>query len=254
MAEENKNQVAKLDQQIAEVKSIKDLFSIPDVKQRFIKNFEAVTNRKDGENRLEQERFAYMELLNGKPELKAAPMWSHFSALVKAATTGLSFRDNKLYVQPVKNKDGAIVGLKVDSSPAGKREQFEMMKNIEEVPEAQIVLKGDIFLYDKLNQKIIKHETTDKTVTSITLDNIMYSYQRVIYKDGRIKDVVVPHDDLVQAKKKSKIKSVDAGLWVEFPGEACKKTATNRAFRLYRIMLFFTITKKKKLTIQIMMM
>jgi len=233
MAEENQKPVARLDQQLAQVKNVKDLFAIPDVKQRFIKNFEAVTGRKDGENRLEQEKFAYMEILNEKPELKAAPMFSHFSSLVKAGTTGLSFRDNKLYVQPVKNREGEVVALKVTSSPAGKREQFEMMPNVKEAPEAQVVMKGDIFIYDKLNQRIIKHETTEKTSTEMKLDNILYSYQRIVYKDGSVKDVVVPHDDLVQAKKKSKIKSADAGLWIEFPGEACKKTATNRAFRLY---------------------
>lgn len=231
--EKTQNQIATFDQKLANVKNVKEIFSIPDVKERFIKNFEALTGRKDGANRLEQEKFAYLEILNEKPELKAAPPFSHFGAIVKAGTTGLSFRDNKLYVQPVKNREGVVIGLKVSSSPAGKREQFEMMPTVRQAPEAQVVVKGDIFLYDKLNHKIIEHKNTKESVTEDKLENITHSYQRIIWKDGTSTDVVVPHADLVQAKKKSKIKSTDAGLWVEWPAEACKKTATNRAFRLY---------------------
>lgn len=232
MAEENQNKIAQLDQKLAEVKTVKDLFALEDFRLRFIKNFQSVTSRKDGENRFEQEKFAYFEILNEKPELKSAPMFSHMSALMKAATTGLSFRDGKLYVQPVKRGD-QITALKVTSSPAGKREQFELMEEVKEAPEAQVVVKGDIFIYDKLNMKIIKHESTEKSMSEDMLENITHSYQRIIYKDGRIRDVVVTYAALVQAKKKSKIKSTDSGLWIDFPAEAAKKTATNRAHRLY---------------------
>jgi recombinational DNA repair protein RecT len=228
----NQNQVARLDQQIAQAKSVKDLFEMVDVKSRAIKGYEATTGRKDGENRFQQERFAYLELIHQKPELRQAPMWTHFKVINKVMHSGLSLRDNKLYVQAVKKGD-EVVDIKVDPSPAGRREMLEMMPNVKSAPEAQIVLKGDLFLHDKLNNRIIKHEMTEKSETSIKLDNILYSYQRIIWKDNSVTDIVVPHDDLVQAKKKSKIKSTDAGLWVEFPGEASKKTATNRAFNRY---------------------
>jgi hypothetical protein len=230
--EKPKNQVARLDQQIASAKSVKDLFEMPDIKTRAIKGYEATTGRKDGENRFQQERFAYLEIIHTKPELRGAPMWAHFKVINKVMHSGLSLRDNKLYVQAVKRGD-EIVDIKVDPSPAGRREMLEMMPNVKSAPEAQIVLKGDLFLHDKLNNRIIKHEMTEKSETSIKLDNILYSYQRIIWSDNSVTDIVVPHDDLVQAKKKSKIKSTDAGLWVEFPGEASKKTATNRAFNRY---------------------
>lgn len=232
MAEENKNQIAKFDQQLSMAKSVKDLFEITDVKQRAIKGYEATTGRKDGENRFQQERFAYLEIINQKPELKGAPMWTHFKVINKVMHSGLSLRDNKLYLQSI-SKDNKIVDIKVDPSPAGRREMMELMPNVKKAPEAQVVMEGDEFVYDKLNQKIIKHISTEKSKKDLKLENIVFSYQRIVWSDGSITDVVVPHDDLVSAKKKSKIKSVDAGLWVEFPGEACKKTATNRAFRLY---------------------
>jgi hypothetical protein len=235
MAEEAKsqNQLTKFDQALASTKNVKDLFSLPDVKDRYIKNYQAVTNRTDGANRLEQERFAYMEILNDKPELKGAPMWSHFSAILKSATTGLSFRDGKLYVQPVKDREGNIVSLKVDPSPAGRREMLEMMPAIKSAPEAQVVMKGDKFVFDKLNQRIISHEATEKSATEDKLDNIVASYQRIIYTDGKIIDTVVPHADLVRAKAKSKVKNPDTdGVWL-FNSEACKKVSTKRAFRLY---------------------
>lgn len=231
MAEENKNQLATFDQKLGLAKNVKELFEIPDVENRFIKNFEATTGRKDGKNRYQQERFAYMEMLQDKPDLKSAPMWAHFGAIVKAGTTGLSFRDKKLYAQPVKNKDQVVTGIKVDPSPAGRREMLEMMPGVKEAPEAQVVVKGDIFIFDKLKQLIIKHETTEKSLSEEKLENITHSYQRIEWKDGKIKDVVVTHIDLVRAKAKSKIKG-DGGVW-EWVSEACKKVSTNRAFRLY---------------------
>lgn len=217
----------KFEQQIAEAKTIKDVFTLDFVKERFVKNYQAVSGRKDGENRFEQERYAYLEIIADKPELKNVDNFFHFGAIVKAGTTGLSFRDGKLYVIPTGNG-----GIKVQSSPAGKREQFEMMPEIAKAPEAVLVMEGDKFVHDKLNGKVLEHVTTDKSVTSISLDKIFASYQRLKYKNGEIIDVVVYHDDLVKAKSKSKMKS-DQGLWEMWPGEAAKKTATNRAFRLY---------------------
>lgn len=228
--EKTQNQLANFDQVVALAKSPKELFELTPVQERFIKNFEAQTGRKDGENRLAQEKYAYLEMLHEKPELRGAPMWSHFSAILKAATTGLSWRNKRLYAQPIK-KDGVITGIKVDPSPAGRREMLEMMRTVEEAPEAQVVCKGDIFIWDKLNQLIIKHEMTEKSVQPDKLENVLYSYQRIKFKSGKIKDVVVTYDALVKAKSKSKIKG-DGGVW-EFVEEACKKTATNRAFDRY---------------------
>jgi recombinational DNA repair protein RecT len=227
MAEETKtqNQLATLDQKIAAVKNAKELFNLPEVRDRFIRNYEAVTGRKDGENRLEQERFAYLQLMVDKPDLAKVDNFYHFSALVYAGTTGLSFRDNKLYVIP------AGRGLKVQSSPAGKREMFCMMPNIIEAPEAVLVMMGDHFIHDKLNNVVKEHYGTEETKENISMETIRAVYQRLKYKDGSIKDVVVYQDELLKAMNKSR--TTDKGVWKEWPGEMSKKTATNRAFRLY---------------------
>lgn len=227
MSTENKNQLATLDQKIQQAKSVKDLFLLPDLRDRFIKNYEAVTGRKDGENRLEQERFAYLQIIAEKPELQQADKFYHFSALVYAGTTGLSFRDNKLYVIP--NGKG---GLKVQSSPAGKREMFCMMPDVAEAPEATLVMVGDLFVEDKLTKTVKVHESTKDSKEDPTVDNIRAAYQRIIYKNGKIKDVIVYKADLLKAKAKTRAKS-EEGFWQQWPGEACKKVATNRAFRLY---------------------
>lgn len=224
------SKIAKFEQALQQAKSVKELFAVPDVKERFIKNFEAVTGRKDGENRLEQEKFAYLEILNDKPELRGAPMFSHFAALVKAGTTGLSFRDNKLYVQGIK-KDNVVVALKVTSSPAGKREQIEMMKTVKNCPEPVLVMKGDVFIVDKRNHVVREHYSTDKSADKVTLDNIVAAYQTINYKDGTSVDVVIAHDELMKARSKSKTK--EGGPWIDWPGEMAKKVATNRAYRLY---------------------
>jgi len=206
--------------------SIKSALTLPFVKDRFVKNFEAVTGRKDGGSKFEAELFAYMELLEEKPDLKKVDRFFHFSALVKAGTTGLSFKDNKLYAIP---KGG---GIQVKPSPAGKREMMEMMKEIKQIPEPQIVMNGDKFVYDKLNGVIKEHFSTEKSASKIHLDNIFASYTRVMWVDGTINDVVVYHDDLVRAKAKSPAQS-EASFWAQYPGEAAKKVSINRAFRLY---------------------
>lgn len=224
---ENKNQVVKIDQMLAQAKSLKDLFTMPFVIDRFIKNYAAVSGRSDGEARFEQERFAYMQIVAEKPEMKDIANFYHMGALVYAGTTGLSFRDNKLYVYP--NGKG---GLKVQPSPAGRREMMEMMPTIHEVPEPILVMKGDTFVHDKLNNVVKVHETTDKSETTISLDSIKAVYVRVYKKDKTIKDVVVYRDDLLKAKAKSKTKADDSN-WNLWPGEMSKKTAINRAFRLY---------------------
>lgn len=224
---ENKNQVATLDSRLAEAKSIQELIQLPDVKQRFIKNYEAVSGRKDGENRFEQERFAYLQLIADKPEMKEVANFFHFAAIVYAGTTGLSFRDNKLYVYP--NGKG---GLKVQTSPAGKREMFKMMPEIKDAPEAIIVRVGDHFVHDQANEIVKEHWTTEKTKESINLDNLRAVYQRLKYKDGRIVDTVVYKDDVLKAKAKTKAKS-EQQPWNEWPFEMAKKVATNRAFRLH---------------------
>jgi len=219
-------QLQTLDQKIAGLKSVNEVFTLQEVKDRFIKNYESCTGRKDGENRMEQERFAYLQILQEKPDLQKVDKLYHFMALVYAGTTGLSFRDNKLYVIPAGNGK-----LKVQSSPAGKREMMEMMQDVESVPEAVLVMIGDHFVHDKLNGVVREHYSTEKTKEKIILENIRAAYVRVIFKGGKNKDVVVYQEELIKAKNKSKMSNV--GPWVDWVGEMCKKVATNRAFRLY---------------------
>lgn len=232
------NQIAAFDQKLAMAKSVKDLFEIPDVKTRAIASYKATTGREDGENKFQQERYAYLDILHQKPELRGVAMWVHFKVISRVMQNGWSLRDNRIYLQPVKRGDD-IVDIKVDPSPAVRREMLESMRTdkkngirgIKEAPEAQVVVRGDIFIEDKLNHIITRHESTKDSVQPDKLENIVCSYQRIIWEDGKVSDVVVPNYDLVKAKSKSKIKG-DGGVW-EFVAEACKKTATNRAFRLY---------------------
>jgi recombinational DNA repair protein RecT len=251
MAEEpkNQNQIAVLDQKIAAAKDVKELFMIPDLKERFIKNYQAVSGRKDGENRLEQERFAYLQMISDKPELQQVEKFYHAAALIYAGTTGLSFRNGKLYAYP--NGKG---GIKVQPSPAGKREMLEMMNEVEEAPEAILVMKGDLFIHDKLNHVVKAHETTKDSVAVPTLDNIVAAYQRIYYKSGKIRDTVVYHHDLVKAKSSSKTKQENQeSNWNKWAGEMSKKTATNRAFDRYHrfpdnIVLFGPNVEDKEVT------
>lgn len=218
----------KIEEELKNAPSVRHAMQLSFVQERFIANYQSTTKKKDGEARFQSELFAFMEIINEKPDLARADRFSLFAALIKAGTTGLSFRDNKLYVMPGPNNT-----VKVQSSPAGKREMMENMPEIKAFPEAQLVMKGDIFTVDKLSGQVIKHESTDKSsVDTSKLDDIIASYQQVYWKNGVTKSVILYKADLLKAKSKSKSQS-DAGFWAQWPGEACKKVATNRAFRLY---------------------
>lgn len=217
----------KIEEQLQEAPNIKSMLQLEVVQKRFIANYESNTGKKDGKARFENEVFAYMEIIADKPALANADRFSHFAAIVKAGRTGLSFRDNKLYVMPGPNNT-----VKVQSSPAGKREMMENMPTVKSFPEAQVVLKGDIFTEDKLNNTIIKHESTKDSAKEETLDNITHSYQKIVWKDGKVDFVVVTHKDLLKARAKSPAQS-DKSFWDTFPGEAAKKVATNRAYRIH---------------------
>lgn len=221
------SQLKKFEQAIQQAKSVKELFQISDVRDRFIKNYQSVTGRKDGENRLEQERFAYLQIIAEKPELQKVDNFYHVAALIYAGTTGLSFRDNKLYV-----KSNGKGGLKVDSSPSGKREMFEMMPTIKSVPEGVIVFMGDHFVHDKKNNIVKEHWSTDKTKEENKIDNIRASYQTIKYKDGTTIDIVVYQDELRKAMAKSPMKG-PGSTWETWTGQMCKKTPLNRAYKLY---------------------
>jgi hypothetical protein len=194
------------------------------VEERFVTNFEAVTGRKDGKTKFQSTFLSYMERIAEKQELVKASRFSHFAAIVKIGRMGLPLE--KLYIMP----DGHG-GIKVQSDPAGKRLQLEMMEDIEEVPEPQVVFKGEEFVHDKLNNIIKEHKSKGDPI-KFTLDDILCSYVRIKKKNGKIIDVVVYHQDLTKAKAKSPAKS-DQAFWNTFPAEASKKVAINRAHGRY---------------------
>lgn len=216
--------LAKIEQELSSAPSLKAALTLAVVENRFVANYQAVTGKTDGHNKFQSELLAYLEVISEKPDLMALERFQHLKAVMKAGTTGLSFRDNKLYVMPGPNKT-----IKVQSSPAGKREQMEMMPTVKKVPEAQLVLEGDVFKWDKANDKILSHEV--KTLEP-TWDNIVAAYQRVYWKDGSYNDVVVLKSELVKARSKSRTKSEDSP-WNTWTPDMCKKVATNRAYRLY---------------------
>ncbi len=216
----------KQDQELSQARTVKEALQVGFVRERFVKNYEAITGRKDGDNRFQAEVFHYLELINDNPKLKDADRFSHFAAIVKAGTTGLSFgKEGQLY--PILY--GNIV--KVQIGAHGKRELLRRMPNVKMILEGQVVLKGDDFKHDKLNNKVIEHITSEKDVAA-TLDNIKAAYCRIIWKDNTFTDIVVYHDELVKAKSKSKMQS-DQSAWGQWPGQMCIKVAYNRAYKLY---------------------
>ncbi len=212
--------------QLEQTKSVKEALSLGFVQDLFIKNYAAITGRKDGQNRLANEMFHYLDMIQDNAKLKACSKFSHMACLVKAATTGLSFsKEGQLYLIPY----GEVA--KVQIGAHGKRELLRRMPEIKFVGESQLVLKGDTFKHDKLNNKVIEHITSEKAPEA-KLDNVIAAYVRIIFTDNNFVDVVVMHDDLVKAKSKSKQQG-DNSVWEQWSGEMCKKVPYNRAYKLY---------------------
>lgn len=217
-----------IEEKLKNAPSLKAALSMPLVQDRFIADYKATTGRDDGQARFASEVLAYMELVAEKPELANADRWQHFAAIVKVGRTGLSLRGGQhLYVYPGKNNT-----IKVEQTPAGRRVQMERMPDIKRMPEAQLVMSGDVFVHDKLNSIITKHESNNTKDVAQDLSNVVAAYQRIYWKNGTIEDIVVYKQDLVKARLKSPAQS-EASFWATFPGEACKKVATKRAHRLY---------------------
>jgi recombinational DNA repair protein RecT len=228
MAEENK--VAKVNpirQLLVEVGKAPDVrTAIQHAENRWVTNYNLVTGRKDGHKRFESEFFAYLDIIADKPALQDADKVSHFAAIMKASTTGLSFKnDGHLYPIPQTVNGKKVV--KVTIGAHGKREMMRMMQEVKFIHESVVVMKGDKFIHDKRNHIVKIHETTDQSSTRNNIDDVIAAYCTVEWKDGRIIDEVIYVDELKKAKSKSKNKADDS-TWNEWPLEMCKKVVYHR--------------------------
>lgn len=222
MAEEKKvNALTQLNEQIEKAPNVRSVILL--AQDRFKKNYELVTGKKDGDQRFQSELLNYLEIVNDKPALQNVEKFSHFAAVMKAATTGLSFAsDGHLYPIPIGGK------VKVQIGAHGKKEMLRMMKGIKFVNEAVVVMKGDHFVMDKLTGKILEHRSTSTSSAHNKLEDVVGVYTRIEWADGRITDTYVSHEELVKAKSKSK--NLGPGsTWEEWPLEMAKKVSYHRA-------------------------
>ena len=210
--------------QLEKSTAVKDIFSLDFVQDRTIKNFVAVTGRKDGQNWYESEVLALMQVFADKPAYMKCDKMSIWGCLMTAARSGLSIAEGDLDLVPY----GMI--LKADRNYRGMRKQLRNMPIVKFVGEAQVVWKDDEFEHDKLNNKIVKHVSKDAPKGVPTLDMVKAAYVRIEFQD-RVEDVVMYNHELVAAKSKSKMG--DAGPWLQYVGEMCKKSVIRRANKIH---------------------
>lgn len=212
---------------LEKAKSPKEIFTIDFVQERAIKNYAAVTGRKDGSNWYQGEVLAIMSILAQKPEYAKADKMSIWGCLMEAGRKGLSIAEGHMDLVPY-NK-GAI--LKAEPNYKGMRKQMRDMEEIKFIHEAQVVWMEDVFIHDKLNNKIIKHEAGDPPKDT-SLKNIKAAYVRIEFNDDHIADVVMYNHELTVARNKSKNKFED-GPWNITPNEMAKKSVLKRANKIY---------------------
>lgn len=220
------SQLNALMQKINGAPSVREAISL--AQERWEKNYFLVTGKKDGSLRFQNEFLNYLEIMNEKPDLqKVQDKMQHFAAIMKASHTGLSFRsEGHLYPMVIGGKIQVRVGAH------GKREMLRNMPGMKFVHEGQLVMKGDDFVYSKIEGRITKHETTGKSEHALTIDNIVAAYVRMEFADGRIIDTVVWNDELRKAMDASQNKGPNS-VWVKWCGEMCKKVAYHRAKKLH---------------------
>lgn len=215
----------KMDLALSSAPSVKAAIQLPFVKEMTIRNYQAITGRKDGDNYFASQVFEFLSISAEKPEWKDADRFSIMGALVKTASYGFSFQDG--FVDLIKY--GKI--LKASLNYKGHREQLRQMPTIESVGEAVLVLKGETFEWDKANNHVVKHIAGEED-SKLALDNIRYAYVRIKFKDKTQVDVVVTNEELRKAKSKSKMKG-EGSVWEEWCGEMSKKVAVHRAHKVY---------------------
>lgn len=227
------NPLKAMEQQIATAKNVKDLLKIDIVSNRYIANYEAGTGRKDGRERFEREAFAFMEMANSKPDIMECDPISIFAGFIKAGVTGLSFSSNKLSVYPrgVKQKDGSYKKhLVVEPDAHGKKEMLERMPEISKVDEGVVVFKGDEFEYSPVIKQVTKH-IQKWPVPKASEDSVVAAYVSIHFTDNHREDIVLSIEEIKIARSKSRMEG-GGELWKTHFGEACKKTAYNRAYKV----------------------
>ena len=241
MAEEKQTQdVAKInplkqfEMAIANAKSVKDIIKIDSVKNRYVANYKGISGREDGLQVYEQEAFAFMELATNKPDIMECDPVSVIAGFLRASTFGLSFQGNHLSVYPrgVKQKDGSFKKmLIVEPQAHGKRRLLEKMPSIKEVMTGVLIYKGEEFIYDRKQKKVISHKSIwpEPEATPETVEGV---YCTIIFLDKTEREVVVNKHELKKARAASKMEG-GGELWKTHYGEACKKTSYNRAFKEY---------------------
>lgn len=241
MAEEKQTQdVAKINPlkqfelAIKEAKNVKDILKIDSVKNRYVANYKGISGREDGLQVYEMEAMAFMEMATNKPEIMECEPVSIIAGFLRGSSFGLSFQGNHLAAYPrnVKQRDGSFRKmLVVDPMAHGKRRMLEKMPAIKEVMEAVLIFKDEKFVYDRKQKKVLEHQTkwpepepSESTVTGV--------YCTIVFADKNEREVVVTASELKKARAASKM--TDGGdLWNKYYGEACKKTAYNRAYKVY---------------------
>jgi recombinational DNA repair protein RecT len=227
------NPIKALEQQIATAKNVKDLLAINAIRDRYMKNYMAVTGTDTNvaSSKYERDVFAFMEKVNANPELMQCDPFSIFAAFVKVGSYGIS--PEKLYLRPqgVKQKDGGYKQMmKVDPDPFGKKEMLERMSTIKRINDPVLVFNKDVFMYSPKTKQVTKHEMSFP-VPKPGEDTIMAVYITVDWADGRSQDYMLSLEELKTRRAKSQMKE-GGQLWQQHYGEAAKKSVINYLFKV----------------------
>lgn len=157
-----------------EPKNLNEMIQIPAIQDRWIKTYESVSNKKDGEMRFAAEMILFQQ---AAAKLEKCDRFSVYASFIELSISGLTLRDGLTYIVPFGNKAQFMVGWK------GRLEQMLEVPSIIHISEPQLVYSCDQFDYEKGMQTIIHgHKPVFPRPDDAT---IMFVYMIVHFRHGK---------------------------------------------------------------------
>lgn len=237
---------------LSEQPDLKSLFELPAIADNWVRTYESVSGKKDGEMKFNAEKIMFLQTISQSKALEKCDKFTIYSAFIELAISGLTLRDGIAYVVPFGKTATFMPGWR------GRLEQINDIPSVVHCHEPQIVYDCDLFDYEKGEKvKINKHKPGERVVTT----KITHVYFVIEFKHGAevyimdavdvlnirdkysssyktyVKDCIAAGKQIGETWKKTVSYNgsswdvdVEIPMWVSDEAQAFKKTIVKRVY------------------------
>ncbi len=173
--------------------SPRDLLELPAVQENWVRTYNLVSGKEDGEMRFEAEKILYLRAIQANKALQDCDKFSHYAAFTELAISGLSLRDGLAYIIAYGKTASFMPGWK------GRLEQITEIRNVVHVHEPQVVFDNDEFDFEKGMEVIIHKHKPAKTRTKENF--ITHVYLVIQYTHG-LKVYIMDRQEVLNIRDK----------------------------------------------------